>query len=104
MKRDLIANLYISTHGNQNQADDELLQKMHPVHAFVHCFLCYIKRQNKKIVNRKLTGDHIETKCIPYNTEYRRGTKINFKQQQKNQKKTPKNNTKLHISVILLYE
>ena len=60
-KHDLITNLlYITTHVNQNQTDDELLQKTYPVHPFVHCFLCYIKRQNQTykcdVINRMLTG------------------------------------------------
>ena len=62
MKRSLITKLlYISTHGKQNQADDDL----HPVHPFVQCFLCYIKHMNViQVINRSLTGYHIERKCI----------------------------------------
>ena len=48
MKRDTITHLLnLTTHVNQNQADDELLQKTHPVHAFVLCLLCDFKRQNQ---------------------------------------------------------
>ena len=47
-----------------------------------------IKHMNvMKVINRRLTGYHIETKCIHYNTEYHRGTKIDFKKKQKQKEK-----------------